>query len=325
MLASAFAVLALAVGIEGPIPSDSTPIALVTAEQADLLLAVGLRSGRVRKRVAVPPDPENVIGGAGLTTVVVSPRAGAVTLLDWRTLRILRVLRGFGSPHLAAFSPDGEWAYVTDDGRGELDVIELARERVVGRVFVGRGAHHLTVSPRGGRVWVALGERARTLVVVNVSNRRRPRVLRRFDPGFTAHDLAFSPDGGRVWVTSSDGDDVTVLAAAGGRPLFRVPVGPPPQHLAFAGRFAYVTSGYGRKLEEVDVATGRVVSRRATPYGSFNVAAGAGLVVTSSLFEGTVSVFDGHLRARFTEKVASAARGVALTRWAVAPRSSIGL
>jgi DNA-binding beta-propeller fold protein YncE len=29
-------------------------------------------------------------------------------------------------PHLAAFSPDGEYAYITDDGSGDLVAIRLA-------------------------------------------------------------------------------------------------------------------------------------------------------------------------------------------------------
>src|SRR5205823_1224209 len=163
---------------------------------------------------------------------VVSTKAGAVTILAWRTLRVVRVLDGFHSPHIAAISPDGRWAYVTDDATGLLSAIDLRRARVATRVFVGAGAHHLSWSPDGQRVWVALGERARTIVVLDASRPDRPRVLLKFDPGFAAHDLAFAPGGSRVWITADDADSVSVFDARMHRRLFGVRVGAPPQHVA---------------------------------------------------------------------------------------------
>ena len=102
------------------------PVALVTAETENTLLAISLDDGRVLRRVALPDDPENVVAGVGVTAVVVSARGHAVTLLDWRSLKVLTVLRDFGSPHLVAIAPSGEWAYVSDDARGQLVTIELA-------------------------------------------------------------------------------------------------------------------------------------------------------------------------------------------------------
>src|SRR5205823_2350568 len=82
-------------------------------------LAADLTSGRVVRRWSLPADPENVEAYAGQAAVV-STKAGAVTLLDTRTLKVERVIRGLGAPHIAAFSPDGEYLYVTDDARGQL-------------------------------------------------------------------------------------------------------------------------------------------------------------------------------------------------------------
>lgn len=295
--------------------AGGTPVALVTAESENLLLAVDPRSGRVLRRVALPADPENVAAAPSGPAVVVSAHGAAVSILAWRSLRRLATLRGFRNPHLAAISPDGEWAYVSDDGSGLLSAIELARRQVVAQVRVGPGAHHLAFSPDGRRLWVALGERARTIVVVDTSRPARPRVVARFDPGFAAHDLVFAPDGRRVWVSSDTDADVHVLAAGTRRELFRVPVGPPPQHVAFGARgFAYATSGYGSRIVEATRA-GRVVRSAETPYGSFNLATSGGLVVVSSLLRGTVTELDDRLRLIHTSEVAPAARDVALSVW----------
>ena len=249
--------------------AGGTPVALVTAETENSLLAISLDDGHVLRRVALPADPENVVAGVGATAVVVSARGHAVTLLDWRTLKVLKVLSDFGAPHLAAVAPTGKWAYVSDDARGQLVTIELASRRVVDRLAVGTGAHHLTISPDGRRLWLALGEQARTLVIVDTTKPGRPRILRRFDPGITVHDLAFSPDGRQVWLTSASSQSVTVVDAHSARRLFAVAAGRPPQHVTFnqtvskLSRFAYITRGYSSRIEMVDTRSGRVL--RAAP------------------------------------------------------------
>lgn len=296
--------------------AETSTVAIVTAEQQNEVLAVSLPSGTVRRRVKLPADPENV--AVGLHKVVVaSPDAGAVTLLDLH-LRRLKVLRGFGSPHIVTVDPFRSIVYVTDDARGEFDVIDLIRKRTIARVFVGIGAHHMALSPGSGhRVWVALGEHARRLVLVDVTNLQHPWVVRRVSPSFVAHDLAYAHDGRRLWVTSSRGDFVHVLDARTGRELSAIRVGAAPQHVAFTdrGEFAYVTSGYTSRLYKVNARTGRVVASARTPYGSFNLVAFGSLVVTTSLLNGRLTEFDLDLNRRSSSRPASAARAVAMTVW----------
>jgi YVTN family beta-propeller protein len=312
-----------AIGVAGSTAAQvgGTPVALVTAETENALLAISLDDGQVLRRVALPADPENVVADVGVTAVVVSARGHAVTLLDWRSLKVIKVLRDFGAPHLAAVAPDGEWAYVTDDARGQLVTIELAKRRVVDRLSVGAGAHHLTISPDERRLWLALGEQARTVVVVDTSKPGHPHVLRRFDPGFAVHDLAFSPDGRQVWLTSANSGSVTVVDAHSARRLFSVSAGRPPQHVAFnyavsvLSRFAYITSGYSGRIEMVDARSGRVLRVASAPYGSFNLTTVGGLVVTSSLMRGTLTEFTDQLRRMRNLKVAPAARDVGVVVW----------
>jgi DNA-binding beta-propeller fold protein YncE len=296
--------------------SQTSTMAIVTAEKQNEVLAVRLPAGNVVRRVHVPADPENV--AVGLDKVVVaSPRAGAVTLLD-RHLRKLKVLRGFGSPHIVLVDPLRTIAYVTDDARGELDVIALGQQRIVGRLSVGLGAHHMALSPGSGhRLWVALGEHARELVLVDVTNPLRPWVVRRVSIPFVAHDLAYAHNGLRIWVTSAVGSTVHVLGARTGSAVAAIRVGPAPQHVAFddKGRFAFVTSGYSSRLLKVNARTGRVVASVRVPYGSFNLVTFGSLVVTSSLLNGRLTELDLDLKRTSSSRPAPAARAVAITLW----------
>jgi len=296
----------------GSARGGGSPVALVTAETQNALLAIALPSGRVLRRLRMPEDPENVVVVGARYAVVVSPRAGAVTVVSTPSLRIVRVLRGFVNPHLAAPTADGQGVYVTDDGSGQLVAIRLTgRPRVVRRVFVGLGAHHLSVSPSGNEAWIALGERARTIVVLDVSSPWRPKVVRRFDPGFAAHDVAFSSDW-RVWVTASDRRSVTIFDTRSRKPVARVAAGDPPQHVAFGVREAFVTSGYSSSLEIVDRASGRILRTVRLPYGSFNVSTFGGFVVTSSLLRGTVTELTERGAVWMSRRYAPATRGVAV-------------
>jgi DNA-binding beta-propeller fold protein YncE len=310
LLALAAAVAALA---GGSARGGGSPVALVTAETQNALLAVSLPDGHVLRRLSLPADPQNVAVVGNKFAVVVSARAGAVTVVSTPSLRIVHVFRGFSNPHLAAAGADLRSALVTDDRSGQLVVLGLsARPRVLRRVFVGVGAHHLGVSPEGNQAWIALGERARTIVVVDTSNPMRPKVVGHFDPGFAAHDIAFSPGGERVWVTASDRRSVTIFDAATRRPVAHVPAGAPPQHVAFGLRVAFVTSGYGSSLEIVDRSSGRIRQTVRVPYGSFNVASFGSFVVTSSLLRGTVTELSDRGQVWMSRRFAPATRGVAV-------------
>ena len=290
-----------------------TPVALVTAETLNQLLVVDLGSRQVIRRIPMPADPENVeANGINTAAAVVSTRAGSVTLLSLPRLRVRRTIRGFASPHIAAFSPSGRYLYVTDDARGQLVVIGVRGARVLARRFVGRGAHHIAIRPDGNLLWIVLGERAKEIVVVDTRRPDHPWVRARlFEIGGLAHDAAFTPNGKRVWVGYDDRSSVAVFDARTYRILSTLPAGKPPQHVAFGIRFGYVTSGNDGRLR-VFSFTGRQLGIARTPRGSFNLGLGGGLVLTPSLTEGTLTELRDSGSRMWSGRVAPAARDAAV-------------
>ena len=262
---------------EAPQPTNTsthrvtTHVALVTAELRDELVVMSVPGGRCFAVSTSRTTPRPWRAGPGGPVAVVSPGSGTVTVFD-RGLRRVAVFRHFRSPQLATVTADGEYLLVTDADAGTLTSIELADMRIVGHVAVGAGAHHLATSPDRRRAWVALGETADTLVIVDITDPRHMRVVRRLHPAATAHDLAFSPDGRTVWVSSASEPYVSVYSAASGRLIDTIPAGRAPQHVVFAAGRAYITSGYGSSIEMVAAATRRVLRRAELPYGSFNLA-----------------------------------------------------
>jgi YVTN family beta-propeller protein len=248
--------------------------------------------------------------------VVLSPAAGTVTLLAWHSLRPIKVFHGFRDPQVARIAPGDRFAYVADGGTGDLTVIDLARLRIVHSLYVGAGAHHMSFSPDGSRLWIALSEVATTIVRLDTSDLVRPRIAGRLHPRFPGHSIGFAPDGRTVWVSSARARYVTVYDAATGRVVKVIPAAQAPQEVAFSGARALLTSGYGSSLQAVLWRSYRRLGAVRMPYGSFNLATYGGQVVTSSLFTGQVTELRGGTLHRFwTTKVAPATRYVAISLW----------
>lgn len=286
------------------------PVVLVTAETRNQLVSVDARTGRLLGRLSEAADPENVVVGS--LAIVVSSASHTVSLLDLRTLRTITRLRRFTLPHIVAIGADRRLAYVSDDAAGTVTPIDLRTKTELSSVVVGAGAHHMALSPDGHRIWVALGETAQTIVILDTTDPAHPRVLRRWHPGFAVHDLVYSPDGRQVWVSAASGPDVTVLDARTGRVRFRVHVGAGPQHIAFDRASVYLTSGYGARIERVRSTDGRILTRATSPYGSFELDVADGYVVTASLFAGKLAIYDTGLHLRHLLALAPATRDVAI-------------
>jgi YVTN family beta-propeller protein len=279
-----------------------THVALVTADLESRLVAVEIPSGRVLRHIPTLAYPRS-IQRVGTKAVVAHSDIGAVTVVDGRTLGVEHVLRGFDEPRYTIGHPDGRHAYVTDAGRGDVAVLDVATGRVLAREAVGALARHITLDATGRTLWIALGSKAEEIAVVDVSDRVRPRLVRRFRPPFLAHDVGFAPDGRQVWVSAGDTFRLAVYDAGTGRLLRQTYGDFAPQHVTFARGLVFVTSGWSGTLR-VYHADGRSLSRTAVPVGSYNVQADFGWVVTAALGHGDLTIADERGRVVRSVKVA---------------------
>jgi DNA-binding beta-propeller fold protein YncE len=266
-------------------------------------------AGRVVRRVATRPDPRS-IERVGETAVVAHTAVGEVTLL--RGFAVRHVLRGFGEPRYTAASPGGRYAYVTDSGRADLAVVDVARARVVARLHLGGWPRHVSIDAAGRMLWVALGTAARDLAVVDVTRPLRPRRVGTIRPAFRLHDVGLVPGTRHVWITSGDRDLVAIHDARTGHLLRTLRSGSPPQHVTFDPERAYVTSGDDGTLR-VHALDGQLLRVTPVPVGSYNVQRGPGRVLTPSLAQGTLCVLDEAGDVMRRVKVASSSHDACFT------------
>ena len=251
--------------------AGGTPIALVTADTQARVAAVELATGKILRSISTLPGPRSIESVSSTIGVVSHTAHGTVSLIDGRTLRVRRVLRGFDEPRYTAAAPNGRHAFVTDSGRNEVVTIDVLKGRTVASVGVGGPARHISIDPSGRILWVSLGTKAELVAIVDVSRPAAPRLLRRLRPPFLAHDVGIATGGRHVWVSSGDRGALAVYDRRTGESL---------------------RSGADGTVRVQSLRDGRVLRRVTTPVGSYNIQEAFGRVVTPSLDRGSLCILD---------------------------------
>lgn len=267
-------------------------VALVTADAASHVAMVDLATGAILRRIPTLAQPRSIESlGSGRALVAHSER-GRLTVVDAVAGSARLLSDTMGEPRYTALHPLGRYAYITDSGREEVAVLDLATGRIVWRSPVAGPARHLTVDPSGRWLWTVLGTKDARVAILALDRPERPRVVGRLRMPFAAHDVVAAPGGRRVWVSSGDRGRVAIVDLRSRRVQRMLVADAPPQHIAFApSGAAYVTSGDDGAIRTYDVS-GRLLRRRRVPVGSFNVTELAGTVVSPSLERGTLAVMD---------------------------------
>ena len=282
------------------------PVVLVTADTQSHVVVLDPVTGRTIGRIPtqqLPPSIETI--GSGIALVAHS-ELGRLTIVDARSMDARLLDARLGEPRYTALHPARRYAYVTDAKRHEVVVLDVVRERVVAHVAVGGAARHIGIDRAGRLLWTALGAKASDIAVLDLRDPARPRLVRTFRPPFLAHDVVFASDGRRVWVTSGDRGAVAIYDAASERLIRTLAADGPPQHLAFGGSVAYVTSGDDGTLRTHRL-DGTLLRTARIPVGSYNVSRASGVVVSPSLERGTLCLLDRNGVRRRTVRVAPAA------------------
>lgn len=294
-------------------PTGGGVVALATADLEAHLVAVEVGSGRIVKRIATAAGPRSIESNAFGQVVVAHTARGRLTIVDAATLSVLGEIDGLGEPRYIAMHPSERIAYVSDSGRGEVVTIDLVRRAIVHRARVPGPTRHISVSSDGRWLWTALGTKARALAVLGLSDSHRPQFVRTFAPPFLAHDVVFTPDSEQVWVTSGSKSAIAVYSRSGSKPTQLLPADAPPQHVAFSGARAYVSSGDDGTVR-IHRLDGSLIRTTSVPvgsynmtYGSFDMTFGQPLAVTPSLDLGTVCILSPAGAVRTIRKIARSA------------------
>jgi len=160
------------------------------------------------------------------------------------------------TPQVAAAPAGSYLVYATNEGSGDVSVIDPAEHREVARIAIGKRPRGLVASPDGSLLYVAVSgspiagpgvdesklpppdKAADGIVVIDLATRQVLRTLRGIsDP----EQIAISPDGRKLYVASEDSGQLIVIGSDGAM-LGALEVGGEPEGVTVSADSATILS-----------------------------------------------------------------------------------
>lgn len=262
----------------------------VSDERGGTVVVVDATSGTVLSRIAVGKRPRGMtlspdgsrlyvalsgsaIAGPGVDESTLPPpdrRADGIGVIDIASNRLIATLESGPDPEAFALSPDGRTLYVSNEDTGRLSAVDTVTGKIRASAVVGIEPEGVSVRPDGKVVYVTCeGDStvhaldATTLATLaTIPTKPRPRAI------------AFSRDGKRGMTTDEIGAAMTVFDTTTHAVLDTLSLASPANALIRPmgivtspdGRVAYVTTGRGGSVIEVDLS-GRSVRRTIAAVG----------------------------------------------------------
>ena len=144
-------------------------------------------------------------------------------------------------------TPDGRYAYVTNNGSGTISVIDTASHTAVGSINVAQGPIGVAANPNASLVYatspgtIFSNFNGNTLSVINKTTNA---LVGSLTPGMGPIGVAFTPDGAQAYVANSGSNSVSVINTATNVVALSIPVGNSPTGVAITpnGQYVYITN-----------------------------------------------------------------------------------
>ena len=206
-----------------------------------------------------------------------SDTVSVVDAASFKRVATIPVGRG---PHNVQVSPDGRFAWVTNEGesrqaggheaasgaehgksaeRGEVWAIDTGTRTIAARIPVGLHLAHVVLTPDGRFAYVTNGGDS-TVSIVDTEARKVVAVV---PVGAYPHGLRISPDGKFAYVANLKGGTVSVIDTQARKAIGQIPVGKGPAQTGFApdGSLAFVSLSQENQVALIDPAARRVVAK----------------------------------------------------------------
>jgi YVTN family beta-propeller protein len=238
-------------GIERPYNLYFTPDgarAIDVAEYDNTLIFMNPRTWKPIKDVKMPCNGSDHadFGPPGTSYLLISCEYdGHIIKVDWKTMRVLRVLNVGGMPIDVKLTPDGTHFLVANQGLGGVSVIDPKKMKQVGFIPTARGAHGMALSRDTTHMYVT----DRLAGEISLIDLKTLTVTATWNVGGSPDMAQVSPDGSELWVTNRFGTTVSVISTKTGKVIHHIEVGQDPHGLTYfpePGRFSLGHNGVYR-------------------------------------------------------------------------------
>jgi len=184
--------------------------------------------------------------------------ADGIGVVDLQSHELVRKIETGTDPEEFDFSADGSLLYVSNEDAGLLSMVEIATGEIVKQVPVGEEPEGVTVSPDGKFVYVT-SENNGAISVIDLQSQE---LVKTIETCRRPRSIEFLPDGSRAYVSCENDAKLVVIDAIAQEKTGEIPIGEGMLPMGIVasrdGSTLYVTTGRGRSLMMVDVATGEV-------------------------------------------------------------------
>jgi len=199
------------------------------------------------------------MGGPGVDERQLPPAdktADGIGVVDLRSLRLDRIIKGVSDPEQVAVCSDGKHLYVASEDTGTAVVLAVDDGRIIATARVGQEPEGVACSPDARSVFIA-SEASNTLSVLDTASNA---VVATIDVCARPRAVAFDSENTRAFVTCENDASIAVIDAARRQLLRTVRLEGDnlrPMGIAVApdDRTIYVTTGRGGLVIAVDAQT----------------------------------------------------------------------
>ncbi len=198
-------------------------------------------SGAESRAFDVPGQPLRIAAGSGEQKLYITLTNGSLLVVDEATGTVDTALSIGATPNGIAIDLTRQrlWVSSTNGTLTEVNTVNNTKGRVV---TLGGSPQDVSLHPTNTSIYIA-NEMGWITVLDRVSLARSDSIPM---PG--AFRMAFTRDATQLWVSQSALGQVHVVSVATGDPLFAIPTGGSPRHIAFSvgGARAFIANENGR-------------------------------------------------------------------------------
>jgi YVTN family beta-propeller protein len=149
----------------GLVPLEKTPRAIgvdpagkklyFTLAGSDAVQVLETSSGSIVRQIPVGASPHHPLFTAGGPALVVSQGPGTLSLIDPASDSVSAVVKVGTLPHWVSVTPDGRFAYVTNESSNDVSVVDLSARKTVATIPVGNAPRKMVIQPAAVRTTIS--------------------------------------------------------------------------------------------------------------------------------------------------------------------------
>jgi YVTN family beta-propeller protein len=220
----------------------------ITNSSGDDVTVVDVATNKVITRIEVGPHPHGIAAPAAQDLILVTiegSKPGELVWIDPATDKITRRLPTGPAPNQLAVTPDGRFAYVPVDD-GYYEVVDVARAKIIERIFTGGRPHNTVCSVGGQHMYLAPMGNPKKVTIVDVPTHK---VIGEIPFSSVVRPVAITRDEKRFFAEVDGLVGIEMADVAARKMIERVPAQLAPEHKKVGSR----SHGLGIRPDEKEV------------------------------------------------------------------------